>query len=203
MKSAEVYIQAKLYNFVALLIESADNFEHDMSQKVQLFSDEHCICMSLCQDIVYAMGKGKLQTPKSLTLGMTLRHFSGNKGISQIVSKLGHCSSYGTILRLETAMATDAQISEAIPTGFVKQVWATVVWDNIDFCEETVSRSGTTHFVNGILVQATDGIPPIYDQSRQGTSISQRLKHFFSDEMTQNSLVWNKTCAQDQLYRWL
>ena len=163
-----------------------------MSQKIQLFLDEHRICMSLCQDIVYAMGKGKLQTPKSLTLGMALRHLSGNKAISQIVSKLGHCSSYDTILRLETAMATDAQISGAIPTGFVKQVWATVVWDNIDFCEETISGSGTTHFVNGILVQAIDGIPPVSDQTRRGTSISRRLKRFLSDEMTQNAIVWNK-----------
>ena len=73
-----------------------------------------------------------------------------------ILNKLGHCASWQTVISLDTSLA-QLQLedgSEKIPQGFSKQVPTILVWDNIDFGEETLSGRGTTHHTNGIMVQS-------------------------------------------------
>ncbi|KAK6167860.1 hypothetical protein SNE40_021792 [Patella caerulea] len=41
------------------------------------------------------------------------------------------------------------------PTDFRKKPNTVLIWDNIDFCEETISGHGTTHHTNGIGIQCT------------------------------------------------
>lgn len=41
----------------------------------------------------------------------------------------------------------------SIPTGIREGVHTTLVWDNIDFGEETRSGKDTTHIANGIKIQ--------------------------------------------------
>lgn len=40
-----------------------------------------------------------------------------------------------------------------IPQNINAEVFATIVWDNNDFNEKTVSGKGTTHVANGIMLQ--------------------------------------------------
>jgi len=53
-----------------------------------------------------------------------------------------------------------------VPVGFHPKVHATVVWDNNDFMEETISGTGTTNNTKGIIVQqiSTD-IQNVVEQS--------------------------------------
>ncbi|KAL7382446.1 hypothetical protein ABVT39_022502 [Epinephelus coioides] len=96
------------------------------------------------------------------------------KGSSRIVSllnKLGHCVSWDTIMCLDTSLAqlTLVEGRDKIPKGFSKTAPTTLVWDNIDFGEETLSGCGTTHHTNGIMLQSF-AIEPV------STTIRQALK---------------------------
>ena len=60
-------------------------------------------------------------------------------------------------LEYDTALA-EKQISrgDSIPDGIVVKKFATLVWDNNDFGEETLSGHGTTHNTNGIIIRKSD-----------------------------------------------
>lgn len=191
MTAMEQQIPIPLYNFVAILINATDDIEDFLLKRAAIPPPLHRKVISLCQDLVFAIGRGKIQTPKSLVLGLALRHLAGNKTISQIISRFGHCSSYDTVLRLETAMARQSQISSSTPHGFQQKVWTTAVWDNIDFCEETISGGGTTHFVNGILVQSPLNRETLTSPV-SGESICRRMKRLPSESVPQETIFWNK-----------
>ncbi|KAL5019691.1 hypothetical protein ScPMuIL_002583 [Solemya velum] len=60
---------------------------------------------------------------------------------------------------VQIALATkQLQRKSDVPLGFRRNVFTTLVWDNNDFGEETLSGKGTTHNTNGIIIQtaATD-----------------------------------------------
>ncbi|XP_071948890.1 uncharacterized protein [Antedon mediterranea] len=100
---------------------------------------------AICQDIVYLASRGRRQTPKSLALGLTIRHMTGSTHLLDILSKFGHCSSPDTIVSYETSLAMfRLSTANAVPDGFRRGELVTMVWDNIDFNEETTSGQGTT-----------------------------------------------------------
>ena len=75
--------------------------------------------------------------------------------IEKILNLLGHGVSYSKICEIETASASQ-KISKStviIPENIQMFIPTTLVFDNIDQLEETLSGSGTTHRVNGIAVQ--------------------------------------------------
>ena len=79
------FVPPALYNHIALI---TGNVEHDLIEAGSL-STKHCQVpdsanikiLSICQDIMYAHGKGTKPTPKALALGLTLRHLTGSKHI--------------------------------------------------------------------------------------------------------------------------
>ena len=133
----------------------------------------------LCQDIMFLHSRGTRPTPKSIALGMTMRHLTGSKLVSQILSGFGHSISYDAVLRAETAIAQKhAAAVDTVPERFVKHKFTLLVYENIDFAEETISGGGTTHHINGIMVQLKkEDQPDIRLQhisERQGTSSQPR-----------------------------
>lgn len=92
-------------------------------------------------------------------------------------------------------MARQAQLSSRIPNGFRPTMWTTVVWDNIDFCEKTVTGGGTTHFVNGILVvQSFSNNETPYTQPGQSeSSVSRKIKRLSDEKVPQETIFWNKS----------
>jgi hypothetical protein len=52
----------------------------------------------------------------------------------------------------DTTIAESEQ-HRSIPSSLKPSVFTTLVWDNIDFIEETITGSNITHCVNGIAVQ--------------------------------------------------
>ena len=73
---------------------------------------------------------------------MTVRHLTGSSRLLSIINKLGHSASVDTIIGLETSLAELRLVNEhdSVPHGFSKSMLTILVWDNIDFGEETLSE---------------------------------------------------------------
>ena len=140
--------------------------------------------LSICQDVMYMSNKGKVIFPKHSSLAMTVRHMTGSAKLIGILNGLGHCSSHSMVLEHDTALATK-QLSKGddmLPEG-VSPKFTMLVWDNIDFSEETLSGKGTTHSTNGILIQT--GKPEV--QHEQHPSLPR--SHKWSISAPTSSLV--------------
>ena len=175
------YCPPILFNLVAWICgltgddESIIEHPHD---RVKLDVTGQNKVASICQDIVYLWSKGRIQTPKSLALGMTVRHLTSNKRVIELLYNFGHTISFHKLLRFETALAARQQ-ALTIPASFSAGVWSAVTWDNIDFSNETISGSGSVHYVNGILMQQqTATCPPPDSQSVQiGKGVNRLPEH--------------------------
>lgn len=77
--------------------------------------------VSICHDIMQLQSKGNYPTPKSIALGLTVRHLTGSKYLTQLLHGMDHTVSYETTLRLETALAEQQRQSQSsLPSGFRK-----------------------------------------------------------------------------------
>jgi hypothetical protein len=149
-------IPVKLYNFLAWCLGfSAEPIQHEM---VEIRPSERTKVVSIAQDLIYAESSGKKQTHKSLALGMTVRQMTGSVRLLRILHGLGHTASTDTVYRHDTALAIANSKNEEIiiPRNMSPGAFTTIVWDNNDFSEETVSGKGTTHVANGIIIQNED-----------------------------------------------
>lgn len=93
--------------------------------------------------------------PKQCSLAMAVRHMTGSAQLIGLLNGLGHCSSNSQDLEHDTALA-HLQMERGdihIPENIRVEIPATLVWDNNDFGEETLSGKGTTHNTNGMIIQ--------------------------------------------------
>lgn len=150
---ATASIPPKLFNFVALILGYSN--EPAMDVRVQLEDSERCKVVSICQDLVYGESKGRKQTHKSLALGMAVRELTGSVKVVEILHGLGHSVSSATVYKHDSALAVASSRGQdiIIPRNINAGLFATIVWDNNDFNEETPSGKGTTHVANGIMIQ--------------------------------------------------
>ena len=154
--NAKQAIPTKLFNFVAWAVGYSDEPLDD--ERVNISGSESCKIVSICQDLVYAHGKGRKQTHKSLALAMTVRQLTGSEKIVNILHGLGHSVSSSTVYKHDSALAEINIKSEevVIPRNIGVRSFTTIVWDNNDFNEQTLTGKGTTHFANGIIIQKDD-----------------------------------------------
>lgn len=157
-----------LFNHIAIMtgcVDTTDSSPERASTSFFRVNDQvRGKLVSICQDIMYLESKGQNPTPKSLALGITVRHLSGSKHLGQLLSGLGHTASYETTLRVETALAAEKDDNKAeLPAGFRKHGLTVLVYDNLDFNEATLTGSGTTHIVNGIMIQLKSETQPNID----------------------------------------
>ena len=144
-----------LINFVAWTV----GFSEDplINTRVNLSESEQCKVVSICQDLIYAEGRGRKQTEKSLALGVAVRQLTGSIKVIELLHGLGHSVSPSTVYKHDSALAiaassgTDSNI--LIPRNINSNTFTTLVWDNNDFKEETMTGKGTTHVTNGIAIQ--------------------------------------------------
>ncbi|KAJ8050302.1 hypothetical protein HOLleu_03448 [Holothuria leucospilota] len=152
LASAEHIVPSKLYNFLAWVIGASE--EPVIHSKVKVDDSVHHKLLSVSQDIMQLAVKGKKLMPKFLSLGMAVRHMTGSAQLIGLLNGLGHCSSHSTVIEHDTALAQqNLNSSDALPATIVPGEFLTLVWDNIDFGEETLTGKGTTHSTNGIAIQ--------------------------------------------------
>ena len=76
--------------------------------------------------------------PNHLLLGMSLRHLTVSAELITLINRFGHCSSYSTLLELETAMwkKADAKVGVLPSTVSPERNLVThLCWDNFDLQE--------------------------------------------------------------------
>lgn len=104
--------------------------------------------------MVYLKSKARVLMPKHSSLAMAVRHLTGSAKLIGILNGLGHCISTTSVLEHDTALAKRQLVlgNQLLPAG-TQPIFTTLVFDNNDFGEETVSGKGTTHNTNGIIIQ--------------------------------------------------
>ena len=153
IKAAQHLVPHELFNWLAWTTGLSD--DPTASEHVTVGIEEERKILSIAQDILYLKAKGRIQTPKHIALSMTVRHLTGSSQLIEMLNGLGHSTSHSFTLEHDTALAQQQLLLGPlpIPPGIQTSKFTTLVWDNIDFGEETLSGSGTTHSTNGIIIQ--------------------------------------------------
>ena len=67
--------------------------------------DLHRRVMAVRQDLIYSVSKGRVKTPKHVSLVMTIKNLTGSSQVVTILNRFGHTISYNELLELESALA--------------------------------------------------------------------------------------------------
>lgn len=91
---------------------------------------------------------------------MSYKDPDGNVELIKTLNRLGHSCSYSRLEEIDTALCIDKLNSVEgdqvpLPMSIHPSVPTVLAFDNIDRQEEVLSGAGTSHRVNGIIVQAT------------------------------------------------
>ena len=130
-----------LYNMLAWI--SSSDVEYCNKRVCGVSPDVHRIVLSLAQDLIYCVSRGRIKTPKHVTLPLTVKSLTGNAELVTILNRFGHALSYSQIEELETALAEKEIEKEqdgiVVPGSCSMGVPAVFCWDNNDLLEETLS----------------------------------------------------------------
>ena len=125
-----------------------------MDAHLSIKENQHLKVPSLAQDIIHVSSNGRKQTPKSLSLGMAGRQITGSYVLTNILNGFGNSVSHPAVLSFDTALATQCLGNDTvIPEVIFPRKFTMMVWDNIDFLEETPTGAGSTHMADGIIIQ--------------------------------------------------
>ena len=168
-------------------ILTGEHTTSDVSERVRW------LLSSLGQDLVYTVTCGKYKPPKHILLAAAVKALTGNVELLQALNRLGHCVSYSQVEENETALcmrklAASAGNKVVLPEETFPFLFTTMAWDNIDMLEETLTGAGTSHRVNGIIIQ-----PRVYGPHQKPQQIpamkKQKLRSIVVDDL--NLPVYN------------
>ncbi|KAG1686079.1 Protein phosphatase 1J [Nymphon striatum] len=127
--------------------------------------------------------------PKHTSLAMAVRHLTGSAHLIGLLNGFNHATSHTLALEDDTALAKQEIRTggSKLPSCLQESVFTTLVWDNNDFGEETLSGRGTTHNTNGIAIQHRPAASsrPIMDS----TNDRQKTVHVF--DIMKNNVTHN------------
>lgn len=114
------------------------------------------------QDLIHGVSRGQVKTPEHVLLPMAVKTLTGNVQLIQLLNRFGHGLSYSQCEEIETSlclnkMAKSSESGITLPDSIQQFSFTSLVWDNIDRLEETLSGAGTSHRVNGIIIMV-----PVY-----------------------------------------
>ena len=138
-----------LFNFFAWILGFSD--EPILDSYIELDEKDSVKVFSLCQDFICVSSRGKTQTPKALSLALTVRQMSGCSSLIKVLHGLGHCVSLSSTMSYDSALAQlTINTSNIVPKDIVPGKHVNLVFDNIDFKEDSGKQ---THVTNGIIIQ--------------------------------------------------
>ena len=130
-----------LYNLFAWICSS--DVAYCNKRVCGISADVRRIVLSLAQDLIHCVSRGRIKTPKHVTLPLTVKSLTGNAELVTILNRFGHALSYSQIEELETALAEKEIAKEQdgiiVPSTCSMGVPAVFCWDNNDLLEETLS----------------------------------------------------------------
>ena len=114
---------------------------------------------SLGLDIINDVTNATVMTPKHLILSWAIKTLTGNVELIRTWNCLGHSCSYSKLEEVDTALCIEKLNEDSgkphLPSGVHPCIPTVLAFDNINRVEETLSGAGTSHRVNGIIVQPT------------------------------------------------
>ena len=130
-----------LYNMFAWICSS--DVEYSNKRVCGVSAEVHRLVLSLGQDLIHCVSRGRIKTPKHVTLPLTVKSLTGSAELVTILNRFGHALSYSQIEELETALAEKEIAKEQhgiiVPSACSMGVPAVFCWDNNDLLEETLS----------------------------------------------------------------
>ncbi|XP_064116328.1 uncharacterized protein LOC135222086 [Macrobrachium nipponense] len=114
---------------------------------------------SIALDIISGVTVCKVLTPKHVLLPLVVKTLTGNVELIKTLKRLGHSCSYSVLVEIDTALCLEKLENTdnnrlPLPSDIHPGVPTVLAFDNIDRQEEVLSGAGTSHRVNGIIVQA-------------------------------------------------
>lgn len=103
MKKVKKVVPESLYMLIHLLCagDATDDSTNDMDVDIKTR------ILSICQDIVFLVSKGRKLTPKHVGQAMTLYQATRSKELIELLHSAGHTVSYDTVLWIDNAIAND------------------------------------------------------------------------------------------------
>lgn len=174
-------VPPELFNFIAVMtgqVKEVDNFSAYDSVEI----DNTTKLLSICQDMMMLRRKGRNPCSKSMALGIAVKNITGSAELVSLLNNYGHCVSNNTLYRAETSIAQkELEKDSMVPAEHLPHKPTTLVYDNIDINEETLTGEGTTHKVNGIIFQ--NSYVSVAVQPTSSTPISKRARSLKAPEM--------------------
>jgi len=131
----------ELVNFLIVMLGFSD--QTVFSEKIPIPEDKEKKVVAIAQDLIHISTSGKTMTHKTMALGVAVRQISGSQRVVKILNQFGHCCSPDLLYKHDSALTKAISDEEVfIPRNISTNIPSTVVWDNNDFLEETLS--GTT-----------------------------------------------------------
>ena len=156
-------IPENLYLFLSLLFGGQELLESEEFEKLKKGKLTKNVVMSIAQDIIFGLSKGKKLTPKHIGLASTLHQKTRSKQLVNLFHKAGHCLSYDNLLKLDTTLANDTLTSldektgAVIPKNIVPGSFIHYSADNIDIDTNTNDGKGMFHATQVTAYQRSDG----------------------------------------------
>lgn len=129
-----------LYNMLAWICSTS---EYSNTRVCDVAPDVHRVIISLAHDFIHTVSRGRIKTPKHVTLPLTVKSLTGNAELITILNRLGHGLSYSQVEELETALAEREierqQNGILVPSTCTIGIPGVFCWDNNDLSEETLS----------------------------------------------------------------
>lgn len=134
------------------------------SNPLQVTHRVEWLVQSFSQDMIYAVSCGRQKPPKHILLATAVKALTGNTELMQAMNRWGHCTSYWLIEENETALCLKKLAAlmnglPGLPDTVYPYLMTTLSWDNIDILEETLTGGGTSHRINGIIIQQNSNGP--------------------------------------------
>ena len=100
-----------------------------------------------------------MKTPRHVLLPWVIKTLTGNVEVIKLLNRLDHGCSYTALEEIDTALCIDkvARVDTddvPLPTNVHPSIPTVLTFDNIDRLEESLSGGGTSHRVNGMIIQA-------------------------------------------------
>ena len=130
-----------VYNMMAWILSPQSEYSEERVSEIS--PDVHRLIVSISQDLIHCVSRGRVKTPKHVVLPMTVKGLTGSVELITILNRFGHSLSYSQVEELETSLA-DYQIAKQqngviIPDACSPNVPGVFCWDNNDLLEETLS----------------------------------------------------------------
>ncbi|XP_063763531.1 uncharacterized protein LOC134880508 [Eleginops maclovinus] len=138
-----------LYMLLRLIVGGQEAFENDNSEKNEDLLRRKVL--SIAQDLIYCVSRGRKWTPKHIGLATTLHQATRSKQLVELFNKAGHCLNYEQVMKVDNALAEstlksmDPATGAIIPPNMVANRFIHFTADNIDILDESLDGKNTFH----------------------------------------------------------